>query len=287
MFFKLIDGNNYFRRMLEADQTGLVHYNLYNEVELSTDPVIYVWDGFDSLKKRRSIFPEYKKNRKPVREDIYKSIDAFKELLLHSKAVQVSVPGYEADDVIATLAKTIAANGDQVGIYSNDYDYYQLCTDKNIFCGCKPKDDIKPQDVRLYKTWVGDPSDNIKGVPAFGEKSWKRRKGEISSLAKITSFARQISQGHDMEEYYKVEVDKLGLLPISRHWLLENPDKLVTYWRIVGFFNVPQDLIDANTIIGTSNKTAAHDLMEANLWLPTKGITSAVMGIGHGKVRTH
>lgn len=163
MSIQIYDAQNFFRRLLEV---GGDPRSIFNEFISAVDEQRYViWDGPHALKARRDIYPEYKAQRVKPKTDIYVNFDTLREVLKFTPAVQVRVPGYEADDVIASLARI---HGDECYIHSTDADFLAL----GVPCGAKPIEGVKPEHIRLYKTFVGDPSDNIPGCPGFGKKAW-------------------------------------------------------------------------------------------------------------------
>lgn len=133
---------------------------------------------------RRAIYPEYKANRAETPEDILLSVPYVKRVLDAMCIPVLEVAGYEADDVIGTLAKKGAAAGYEVYMVTPDKDYGQLVDDRcRIY---KQKGDgievvdraaieakygiADPVLVRDILALWGDASDNIPGVPGIGEK---------------------------------------------------------------------------------------------------------------------
>ncbi|TPJ51632.1 MULTISPECIES: hypothetical protein [unclassified Mesorhizobium] len=238
---RVYDMNSYLRVELETDVSGLAPRNFMQDVFACPDPVICVWDGPKGSQKRREIFPGYKVGRKAPDTGIYNGFHLTQKTLEHSKAVQIKVPGYEADDVIALLARRYAARGALVAIYSNDKDMWQLVGEfpKNVVCGANPLKGVEPKDTRLYKTWVGDSSDKIPGVPRFGESLWEENGPRRLQRATDMIFAGQ-------DGWQK----QIKLQPKMVSWLEENPDQFKAYWDIIGFLDVPEDLVTEHTIIG-------------------------------------
>lgn len=241
---RFYDGNNYYRTILEADPTGLAPRNALNEAFAATGPVVWVWDGPKGNEKRRAKHPDYKMNRPPQTQDLRTSFEFLQELLTHSPAIQVKVPGYEADDVIATLASQYAKAGSDVSIYSNDYDFLQLTAKHpRIFCGGRPKEGVDASDIRLFKATVGDPSDNIKGIKGFGMKSWL--------AVNKPALRRMITEDGPVPE----------MLPAPKAWAEQNRDLIKTYWDIVGFYDVPMDVIDQHMTAGKPNFDRADNIL--------------------------
>ena len=148
---------------------------------------------------RRDIFAEYKANRPPTPEDIKLSVPYVKRLLEAMRIPILEVAGYEADDVIGTLAKRGGEAGHKVFMVSPDKDYGQL-VDQNCVIYRQKGDNIEiidcaaieekygftePRLVRDMLALWGDSSDNIPGVPGIGEKGATklvREWGEVENI---------------------------------------------------------------------------------------------------------
>ena len=148
---------------------------------------------------RRDIFAEYKANRPPTPEDIKLSVPYVKRLLEAMRIPILEVAGYEADDVIGTLAKRGGEAGHKVFMVSPDKDYGQL-VDENCVIYRQKGDNIEiidcaaieekygftqPLLVRDMLALWGDSSDNIPGVPGIGEKGATklvREWGEVENI---------------------------------------------------------------------------------------------------------
>lgn len=252
---RIYDGNNYYRRELENDWTGLTPRRVYTRMQAITDPVIWVWDGFQSNQRRRDIYPGYKLRRVKPGGDIFEGFKFLQQVLAHSNVIQIEVPYYEADDVVATLVRKFAPTT-PVSVYSADFDFLQLSAEfpSRVFCGCTPKSTdvvVKPEHVRLYKVTVGDPSDNIPGIPGFGTVSWT--KNDPIKLSK--AIHRWMSNGAYDEHH------DLHLYARSINWLRDNIPTLIDFWSIIGFYDVPSDVIEQHTQVGDRNSVAADALL--------------------------
>ena len=147
---------------------------------------------------RHDLFPEYKAHRDEAPEDLRKSIPYIREIIKGYNIPILEKEGFEADDVIGTLAKTAEKLGFQVYMVTPDKDYAQLVT-KNIFM-YKPKrmgnemeilgveqvcenfqigDPLQVIDVLGL---MGDTSDNIPGCPGIGPKTAMKLVGEFGSV---------------------------------------------------------------------------------------------------------
>lgn len=136
--------------------------------------------------KRHIAYPEYKAGRSKMPEELGMQIPLIHEYLSLNGVKLYSKPGYEADDIIGTLAKRAGEQGYKVEIFSSDRDLLQL-VDNNITVnllkkGMKEVHRFDPE--KLFETYelthnqiidlkalMGDASDNIPGVPGVGEKT--------------------------------------------------------------------------------------------------------------------
>lgn len=150
----------------------------------------YVTVAFDVNKKtfRHEMFEEYKGTRKSMPEELREQVPLLKEVL---KAMGVNIiekAGYEADDVLGTIAKNSEKSGLDVAVISGDRDLLQLATDvikiripKTKKGGTEIEDYNTKDVIEKYgvtplqfidlKALMGDASDNIPGVPGIGEKT--------------------------------------------------------------------------------------------------------------------
>lgn len=253
----IYDGNNVMLR--DLDKVGHERIGLRRRYEISNTPGevhIWVWDGRNHNERRRAIYPDYKINRTPMGEDRFAQIHVFREALTHSTAVQVECDGWEADDVAGALCHRFVSKGLPVTLLTNDLDWYQLMQYKGVkIDGIRPEGipDCAPHHIPLYKALVGDTSDNIKGVPGFGPKSWNN----------LTPPQRKLLQS-------AIEGDNADMihaldLPTRPHNLLMNPDNREIARKAIAitrFIPVPDAELDAGIKQGVLNRQAAHDLFK-------------------------
>nr|WP_293136466.1 DNA polymerase [Okeania sp. SIO3I5] len=145
----------------------------------------------------------YKADRPEAPEDLITDLENLKELLRAFNLTVITAPGYEADDILGTLAKRGSAVGFRVKVLSGDQDLFQLIdvekgisvlhlaagkgsTPKEFFAEeVKEKLGILPSQVVDYKALCGDKSDNIPGVRGIGEKTAVKLLNEYGCLAEI------------------------------------------------------------------------------------------------------
>jgi DNA polymerase-1 len=132
---------------------------------------------------RDEIAADYKANRVQMPDDLVEQINWVHEACEAMGVPILTVPGYEADDVIGTIATRAAAAGYAVAIVSIDKDFFQLVRDGAVSVydpredgawfdegGVLEKFGVKPSQVIDVLALVGDTSDNVAGVPGIGKK---------------------------------------------------------------------------------------------------------------------
>jgi ribonuclease HI len=150
---------------------------------------------------RRELFPAYKAHRDAMPVDLVPQLPYIRKLLQALNIPALEVSGFEADDVIATLARRYAAEGIQVTIVTGDKDLLQVVGDgihlldtmKALRSGTQEVLDrfgVPPELVPDVLGLAGDSSDNIPGVPGIGEKiaaGLIRRFGSLEGVLKWKS----------------------------------------------------------------------------------------------------
>ncbi len=137
---------------------------------------------------RHKMYDKYKGTRKPMPEELREQVPILKELLLKMNIRIVEKEGFEADDILGTLAKTAEKEGYEVALVSGDRDLLQIASDhikiripktrggKTEIEDYYAKDvlarySLEPLQIIELKALMGDSSDNIPGVPKIGEKT--------------------------------------------------------------------------------------------------------------------
>ena len=252
----LIDAYNVFTRHFCANPTmdrhgepigGVVGFlnGLKNIVsEVFPTSVYVIWEGGGSS-KRRKIFPDYKKNRKPQRLNRFYSeipdtvsnrngqVAFLVNMLKNVPVCQVYVPDCEADDVIGYMSKHMFLDKKCV-IYSSDKDFYQLVTDRvTIFSPTSKKyiesDDvvsrfnIHPVNFCQARSFCGDASDGIPGVKGIGFKVIAKRFPELS-LEEFVSV-------NDIINICEKRASESRVLAYKR--IIEDSDTVRRNWRLM------------------------------------------------------
>jgi DNA polymerase-1 len=252
----LYDGNNVMLRAMQKPMIGQARpMSLRMRYEhCCAQPVgsqIWCWDGFGHNERRREIYPRYKTNRTPMADDMFSQIKLWKKCLTLSTATSIECQGWEADDVVSTLARRFARAGVRVTIHTNDMDYAQLLGLGNVTLDGVNTKDVPGRWVALYKAMVGDSSDFIAGIPGFGHKRWEAMQDHWPQIE------RAIAIG-----------DPAGFvgLPFTKAvaaWLTEqeNIDLLQNMLLVTHFINVPDDELEAGITHGEFNRAEAHNLL--------------------------
>lgn len=158
---------------------------------------------------RHELYSEYKANRERMPEDLIDQIPDIRSLIELFGATVLEYPGYEADDILGTLAKQWQGPEDQVYIISGDKDIYQLLSfgikiyspqkgiqdlfeynEENV----REKLGVKINQICDYMALVGDSSDNIPGVKGIGPKGAVELLKDYPTLEDIYENVDQISK---------------------------------------------------------------------------------------------
>lgn len=131
--------------------------------------------------------PEYKAGREAAPDILRQQMGLVREVVDALNFPVIEVEGYEADDILATLAERAKNNGRDVIVVTGDRDAYQLVEDPHIKvlynkrgvsdyalydeAGIQERTGVKPSDYVHYAALRGDKSDNLPGVPGVGEKT--------------------------------------------------------------------------------------------------------------------
>jgi DNA polymerase-1 len=253
----LIDGNSYIYRAFYAikrlsTSSGFPTNALYGFTnmilkilrERSPDYFAVVFDSPEPT-ERHKVYEEYKAQRPPVPDDLKPQIPAIKKLIDAFNIKTIEVPGYEADDLLGTIAKKAEKGGVDVFIVSGDKDLCQILgphirlydTMKDKITDEKAVIDrygVSPERFPEIMALMGDAIDNIPGVPGIGEKTAVRLLKEFGSLDKL------------LKDYLRIKTPKL------RKAISENLDNIRLSLRLATInTNVSFDISMDDLRIGT------------------------------------
>lgn len=173
--------------------------------------------------KRHILYEDYKATRPKMPDDLAIQIPYIKRIIEALKIPIFEIPGYEADDIIGTIAKTAESKGLKVFIVSGDKDMMQILSE-NIFLYDPMKDilisredvfkrfGIPPENIPDMMALTGDSIDNIPGIKGIGEKSAKeilRDVGSLDALIKDPSLIKN-------ERIRKLVVDNIEIIKLSK-----------------------------------------------------------------------
>ena len=188
---------------------GFTRFLLDIREEFEPDYLAVVFDAGDSF--RDEVYPDYKATREKMPDDLRDSIGRVRDIVEGFNDTVVELDGYEADDVIGTLATKAKAQGLEAVIVSGDKDFYQLVepgihlmnpgrggssgvaadwvTEENAH----EKFGIPPSQVADYLALVGDSSDNVPGARGVGPKTAVKLLTEYPSVEELLEHAEELS----------------------------------------------------------------------------------------------
>lgn len=190
---------------------------------------------------RHQMFDAYKGTRKPMAQELREQVPVMKEVLQAMGITIVEKPGYEADDLLGTIAGMAEAQGMDVSIISGDRDLLQLATDKVKIripktkrTGTEIEDyyaadvveryQVTPKEFIDVKALMGDSSDNIPGVPGIGEKTATNLIVAYKSIENAYAHLEEIAPKRaktNLEEHYDMAQMSKTLATIEVHAPIE------------------------------------------------------------------
>jgi len=225
----LLDGSSYiyrayygYRELATADGRpthaifGFTKMLLGLLQEQRPDYLAVVFDRPREETFRRELFPAYKAHRDALPEDLPPQISCIRQILQALNISVMEARGFEADDVIATLARRFAANGIQVTVVTGDKDLMQI-VDERIGLLDTMKDQrsgpqevlerfgVPPKRVPDVLGLAGDTSDNIPGVPGIGEKTAAELVRRFGSLEEVLAWKHLVSGKKRQENLFAHE----------------------------------------------------------------------------------
>ena len=249
----LVDGNSLMYRAYYAtaftgnlmqNSKGLYTNAIYSFIKMLDHLVNQEYDNilvaFDAGKQtfRHEILDSYKDGRSPMPEEMRVQIPHIKEYLHLMNIKEYQLPLYEADDIIGTMANEAIKEGYHVDIYSSDKDLLQLVNENTTVHltkkGMTELEDFNPEHVvdkygLTYeqmvdlKALMGDPSDNLKGLPGVGEKTAVKLLQQYGSLEQLILQKDSISGklGEKVREHYEDALVCQKMCTINRNSPLE------------------------------------------------------------------
>ena len=158
---------------------------------------------------RHQMYADYKGTRKPMPSELREQVPMLKEVLRAMDIELVEKAGYEADDILGTLAERCEKKGMEVTVVSGDRDILQLASDRIMIRMPKTvrgkttienyhakevleRYQVEPKQIIELKALMGDTSDNIPGIPGVGEKTAKKLIVEYGSIENAYAHVEEI-----------------------------------------------------------------------------------------------
>ena len=249
----LIDGHSILNRAffgvpLLTNSEGLHTNAVYGFLNimfkiLDEEKPDYLTVAFDRSEPtfRHQMFDAYKGTRKPMAQELREQVPVMKEVLQAMGIKIVEMPGYEADDLLGTIAGMAEAQGMDVSIISGDRDLLQLATEKVKIripktkrTGTEIEDyyaadvveryQVTPKEFIDVKALMGDSSDNIPGVPGIGEKTATNLIVAYKSIENAYAHLEEITPKRaktNLEEHYDMAQMSKTLATIEVHVPIE------------------------------------------------------------------
>jgi len=295
---------------------GVVNFLLRLREKYRPDYVAWINDAGTSFREQR--YADYKSTRQKLDQelqaDFNRSVERICDLLEAFGIPIVAIKGYEADDVIGTLAQTASERGMQAVIVSGDKDFYQLVGPGIALLnpgrgGPAAVDEVwvdesnaidrlgvPPRQVVDFLALVGDSSDNIPGVKGIGEKGAQKLLEEFGDLETMLARAGEVSAKRPREALLtQAENARLSreLVTIKRDvpveldvgdFVLREPDRdaVIRLLTELEFYTLVRRLTDATApqeaVIGETaeaeNGKAGEVDFSADSWLSLSDLSS-------------
>jgi DNA polymerase I len=247
------------------------------------DSMVVAWDRKEKT-FRHDEFADYKGHRPEREQELYDQIPIIKSILEVFDIPSLDARGYEADDIVGTLAHRAEQEGMNVLILTGDLDSLQLVTDnikvitfKKGISQSKEYDvqavidryGLTPEEFIDYKALRGDPSDNIPGIAGIGEKSatvliqeFKSVEGVYKALEEekvLPKFAKKLEGNKQLALDSKFLVTILKDMPLKFSFsdaTMSEPDreKLVEMYRDLEFRTLLRKYVEAPPFEGMDEK---------------------------------
>jgi DNA polymerase I len=173
-------------------------------IDMKADHIVVVFDSSRTT-FRNDIYPDYKANRDETPPELIPQFSLVREACTAFNVAMIEMPGFEADDLIATYAKKAVAAGMRTTIVSSDKDLMQLVNDDVVmFDPLRNRDigipevvekfGVTPDKVIDIQALAGDTSDNVPGVPGIGVKTAAELILEYGSLENLLAHTHEIKQ---------------------------------------------------------------------------------------------
>ncbi|MCY3599347.1 MAG: DNA polymerase I [Gemmatimonadetes bacterium] len=188
---------------------GIARFLMRLIADHAPDYLGVAFDAGDSF--RTDIYPEYKATREKMPEELRASLPRCREIFAAFRVPVIEAEGWEADDVIGTLAQKAAGQGLRTIIVSGDKDFHQLVDDRTALLNpgrggpagvdqvwvtpdnAEERFGVPPERVTDFLALLGDSSDNVPGVPGIGKKIAPALIRQFGDLEAILARAEEIT----------------------------------------------------------------------------------------------
>jgi DNA polymerase-1 len=241
---------------------------------------------------RSERFADYKATRTPMPDELRAQLPYVRQALEAFKIPILELAGYEADDVIGTLACRAAEEGYQVVLVSADKDLMQLVNDRvsffhtgrdKIYDRAMVIEDfgVPPEQVPDVLALMGDTIDNVPGVRGIGDKGAKKLIQQYGSVENLLEHAAEVSHktyregllAHADDARMSKELATIACnLPVEfdpQGLVHERPDPaaLAALYREMEFFSLLKEMEADGTLTSSIEIAPARDLWSATAWL--------------------
>lgn len=302
----LVDGSGYLfrafhamRELTRADGTPVnavygfcsMLWKLYQQE--ASDGLAVIFDaGAKSF--RNDIFPAYKAHRPPAPEALIPQFPLVREATRAFGLPSIELPGYEADDLIATFAEQASNSGWDVDIVSSDKDLMQLVGPHVRMLGPRDLEPIGPPEVAEkfgvppervvdVQALAGDATDNVPGVPGIGVKTAAELVSQFGSLEDVLAGASSVKQPKRRERLLQHADDariSMRLVTLRRDVPVDvdiedmrrgppDPDLLLGFLRAQGFASLVQRIAGQLDDAGTATASTEAAPVERDYELVT------------------
>jgi DNA polymerase-1 len=299
----LIDGyNNLFRAFYaipplsnsKGFQTNAIYgfVNMLRKLLREQDPQLVgiAWDVAGKT-FRSERYADYKATRTPMPEELRPQLPWVRKVLEAFRIPVIELAGYEADDVIGTIARKAAAEGYEVVLVSGDKDLMQLVDEhvkflhtgrEKLYDRALVEEDfgVPPEKVPDVLALTGDTIDNIPGVRGIGEKGAKKLIQEYGSLENLLEHAAEVSHKTYREGLMtraddarmSKELATIGVdLPIEfdpESLAYESPDPvaLAALYRELEFFTLLKEMEADGSLVREVEIAPAREVETAAVW---------------------
>ncbi|WP_309721218.1 DNA polymerase I [Armatimonas sp.] len=260
----------------------------------SPDLMFCAWDTHEPT-FRHELFTEYKGTRQDTPDDLIQQGPYARRLADVFRAISLEAPGYEADDIIGTLATQGKAAGYDVLIVSGDSDMLQLVqpgiqvlttikgiTDTVLYdeAAVEARYGLKPIQLTDYRALKGDSSDNIPGVPGIGEKTATTLLQAFPTVEEIEARLGEVTPAR-IQEKIRENLDKMRLskelavikkdIPLPEAAVLPAPDDCPEYSPDYAAIKVFFDELEFRTLARRVEAKATGSPLSPGPSLPITG----------------